>query len=157
MTTQQKNVEVIEAPGGAGPYALCPNCSKMHIAHEMGIDHSDPTNPKEVVVPNMADIPGTCKRCGSPMDIDDQVDYSQKMAEAAENAPGTGRRDQMRRRRTTQLTELSQAVGGNDAPRLLKDMNVAELRAELEAYGESSDGVREELVQRLETARAALS
>jgi hypothetical protein len=142
-----RDLELMEAPGGAGPFALCPNCSRMYKAHLMEPDPTDRLNPgKERAVVNYDEVPTTCRRCGSPMDIEAQVSFSEKQAVQAAAGPGRAGR------RSTQVVMPDSTTG---VPRIMrtKDMKVDELKAELGAWDQSSEGTREELVTRLDELR----
>lgn len=71
-------VYLVEMPGGAGESYQCPYCSQAFPRKD--------TEGREVT------CPATCRRCGSPMDIDKSLEYAHRKAvEAATPTPGRNR------------------------------------------------------------------
>ena len=77
-------VLLTEAPGGLGEVYQCPNCSRTYLAYEVTEAGELTNQPKEP--------PRTCIRCGSPMDVEKALAFSDEMAEKAAAAPGRATR-----------------------------------------------------------------
>ena len=68
-------VTVVEAPGAVGDVYQCPNCSRSYPSWdvEAGPPAIDKETGRQV---SHINPPVTCKRCGSPMDINRALHFS---------------------------------------------------------------------------------
>lgn len=69
------NLVLTEAPGGLGDCYQCPHCGLMSLTKRLD-DQGIPTEQD-------ADPPRTCRRCGSPMDLDASQKFQDEQASAA--------------------------------------------------------------------------
>ena len=89
----ERDVEMVEAPGGLGLYGQCPYCSRMHpTADERG---------------RPVELPARCVRCSAPMDYERARAFGDQAAALAVAGP---QRDRMQRRRQRTTKELVGAV-----------------------------------------------
>ena len=63
---------------GGLEYYCCPTCSKRYPKYERPPQWQDG---REVAPGELAEIPGTCKRCKGPMDYDKAIAYGERLAE----------------------------------------------------------------------------
>ena len=91
-------VAVVEAPGGIGDVYQCPNCSLSYLSWDK---EEGPRHSPEGQLLNRIKPPKNCKRCGSPMDVNEALNFkgdksfgdvqAELVAEDAKN-PTAGRR-----------------------------------------------------------------
>jgi len=60
-------LRTVELPGGIGLGSVCPHCSKVYAHYDIEKDEA-------------LEAPDTCKRCGSPMDMKEEVAFGNKRA-----------------------------------------------------------------------------
>ncbi len=152
MATGQKDLELMEAPGGFGLYAICPNCSKMYKSHK---EVNPPGNQggDKIKVTDTSIVPDKCERCGGPMDIDEQLPFANAEAERAKNAPTLTRADRARLAREDRAEDEAAAgvavATPNADPVNLSAMPVESLRNLLRTYELPTEGYRRDLLNRI--------
>jgi len=90
----------MEAPGGAGLYVKCPNCSKMY-------------NPTD-------SVPRSCKRCGAPMDIGEALGFANAQAEEPKTAATRGAPRGRRNRMIDEAPTAKAGDGSSSVPMFLE-------------------------------------